>query len=167
MKRLCLAVVLSGAFVGACAGTTQNASTPSPTPAPAASGSAALARGNFNFHVFAVEIDASGQGDDVTGTMSVTSPDGGFAVDLECSLKTQDGLILIGGDVHDSTLLEYAPEGSRTALVVKPGSPTRTIFYFQETDPRAASCPAFLQSSPVLASDAELTPITGSLALAP
>jgi hypothetical protein len=76
-------------------------------------------------------------------------------------------LILIGGDVTDSTVSDYAPEGSRTAIVFQRGSPVRMIFWFQMTDPRAASCLAFLEEISIRAGDSELQAIRGSVELAP
>jgi len=45
-----------------------------------------------------------------------------FTVDLECALTAEDGRILLGGDTTDPTFDE-TPTGTRTAIVLKPGSP--------------------------------------------
>jgi hypothetical protein len=46
---------------------------------------------------------------------------------LERALKKQDGRILIGGDTTDSTF-DDTPKGTRTTIVLKPGSPEHPVF---------------------------------------
>ena len=115
--------------------------TPSPSPA-------LLARGTFGLHGAEVELSATGGGDSVTGTMAVTHEEGDFTVDLKCTRTTEDGVILIGGDITDSTS-PYARKGVREVIVIKRGSPVYASF---ESEGRAggdvmpaASCPALLQ----------------------
>ena len=85
---------------------------------------------------------------DVTGTMSVTHPDGDFTVDLKCARTTEDGLILIGGDITDSAS-PHAQKGAREVIVIKRGSPVYAIVDSEGRDGGdirpAASCPALLQ----------------------
>jgi hypothetical protein len=69
---------------------------PTVGPSPSAS---VLARGTFKLFGAEVELDATGDGDRVTGTMSVTHEDGDFTVDLKCTRTTEDGVILIAGDI--------------------------------------------------------------------
>ena len=96
--------------------------TPSPSPS-------LLARGNFTAHGTA-ELDATGSGADVAGTMSLSeSGKGSATVDLECARTTADGLIEIGGLVTDSTYDANDqdwhggfPEGERVAIIFQPGS---------------------------------------------
>ena len=114
---------------------------PSPSPT-------LLARGTFKMSDAEVELSATGGGDSVTGTMSVTHPDGDFTVDLKCTRTTEDGVILIGGDITDSAS-PYAQEGAREVIVLKPGSP---VYASVDSEGRAggdvrpaASCPALLQ----------------------
>ena len=60
---------------------------PSPSPS-------LLARGNFTAHGIAAELDATGNGADVAGTMSLSeSGKGSATVDLECARTTAEGLI--------------------------------------------------------------------------
>ena len=93
----------------------------------------------------AVVLDATGDGSDVTGTMTVSNDEMSFTVDLECALTAEDGRILIGGDTTESTFDE-TPTGTRTAIVLKPGTPVRAIFAWQGRDlARAPSCMAFLE----------------------
>jgi hypothetical protein len=115
--------------------------TPSPSPT-------LLARGTFKLLGADVELDATGAGDSVTGTMSVTHDDGDFTVDLKCSRTTEDGVLLIAGDITDSAS-PYAREGAREVIVFKRGSPVYATF---DSEGRAggdvlpaASCPALLQ----------------------
>src|SRR6187399_1599584 len=53
-----------------------------------------------------------------------------FTVDLECALTAEDGRILLGGDTTDPTFDE-TPTGTRTAIVLKPGSPVSALFAWQ------------------------------------
>ena len=115
--------------------------TPWPSPA-------LLARGTFNLLDSEVELNATGGGDSVTGTMTVSSDLGDFSVDLKCSRTTEDGVILIAGDITDSTS-PYAREGAREVIVLKPGSPVYASFDSEgraggDVTP-AASCPALLE----------------------
>ena len=84
----------------------------------------------------------------MTGTMTVSHEDGDFTVDLECTRTTEDGVILIAGDITDSTS-PYAREGAREVIALKPGSPVYASFDSEGRDGGdvmpAASCPALLQ----------------------
>jgi hypothetical protein len=86
-----------------------------------------------------------------------------FTVDLECALSAEDGRMLIGGDTAESTFADI-PKGTRTAIVLKPGSPVQMIFAWQGTDPRAPSCLAFLED---MSATTELAPIEGTVELRP
>ena len=117
--------------------------TVAPSPSPAL-----LARGTFGLEGAEVELDATGGGDSVTGSMAVTHESGDFTVDLKCARTTEDGVILIGGDITDSTS-PFAQKGAREVIVIKPGSPVHASF---DSEGRAggdvmpaASCPALLQ----------------------
>ncbi|HET7471598.1 MAG TPA: hypothetical protein VFJ71_00605 [Candidatus Limnocylindrales bacterium] len=141
---------------------------PGPTTTPSPSPSV-LARGTFIVHGISTTLDATGTGSTVSGSMRGTSTnEGDFTVELHCE-RTIDGLRWIGGDVTASTYVQNAPVGTRTAIVLKPGSPVEAIFVFQMSDPRSASCQAFFddmlrQLGPP---DDGLAPIVGNVQLAP
>jgi hypothetical protein len=141
----------------------------SPTPAPSPSPSL-LARGSFAAKGINTTLDATGAGSNVSGTMTGSNSDGAFTVKLECE-RTINGLRWIGGDVTQSTSLQNAPVGSRTAIVLKPGSPVQAVFVFQMNDPRSTSCLAFfddmLRLAPQSEVDAGLEAIAGTVELAP
>jgi hypothetical protein len=134
--------------------------TTAPSPSPAL-----LASGTFRFPPMdaAVVLDATGDGSDVTGTMTVSNEAMSFTVDLECALTAEDGRILIGGDTTESTF-DDTPTGTRAAIVLKPGSPVGAVFAWQGTDlVRAPSCMAFLEDlSPETTG---LAPIEGTVEL--
>jgi hypothetical protein len=118
-----------------------------PTVAPSPSPSL-LARGTFTLYDAEVVLDATGAGDHVTGTMAVSHEDGDFTVDLKCTRTTEDGVILIAGDITDSAS-PYARQGAREVIILKPGSP---VFAGFDSEGReggdvkpAASCPALLE----------------------
>lgn len=133
MSRFMIAAVVIALVVG-CAGA-------------AAPTAALLASGTFQLYGADVELDAMRNGESVTGTMTVDHGDGAFAVDLKCSEITNDGVLLLAGDITDSTS-PYAREGAREVLVLKPGTPVYASF---DSEGRpggdvvpAASCPALL-----------------------
>ena len=114
---------------------------PSPSPA-------LLAAGTFKIADAEWELSATGAGDSVTGTMSVTHHQGDFTVDLKCSRTTEDDVILIAGDITDSAS-PYAQKGAREVIVFKRGSP---VYFSFDSEGRpggdvlpAASCQALLQ----------------------
>ncbi|MBI2776818.1 MAG: hypothetical protein HYX57_06110 [Chloroflexi bacterium] len=138
----------------------QPTNAPSPSPA-------LLASGTFRFPPMdaAVVLDATGEGSNVTGTMTVTRGEGtSFTVDLECALTAEDGRVVIGGDTTESTFDE-TPKGTRTAIVLKPGAQVQALFAWQGTDPAQPSCMAFLQDMSAVA--VELAPIEGTVQLGP
>jgi hypothetical protein len=138
---------------------------PSPTALPL------IARGTFNAKGADVELDAIGGASDVTGRMVATMEGSGFTVDLECARNTDAGYLWIGGDVTASTFTEYAPEGTRAAIVFKRGSPVQAVFMFQMNDPRSASCQAFFDDMIGNAGGYEsrlpVEPIDGTVELGP
>jgi hypothetical protein len=173
MNQPIFAAAVAMATLLGCSGATPTpAAEPTPTQPPAATPGATptpLARGTFIFpwEARTVEIEAAGRGSDVSGTMSVANDATSFTVDLQCSRTTDQGLLVIGGDVTDSNLTEYAPEGSRSAIIFERGSPVRALFWFQMTDPRAASCLEFIEGVDIDPGDSEMQPIDGSVELAP
>jgi hypothetical protein len=133
---------------------------PSPTPSLLAKGTFVMA-GGFN-----TVIDAARSGSVVSGSLTASAGSDNFTVVLECA-ETVQGVLWIAGDV---TVSGYAaaPKGTRAGIVLKPGSPVQAIFVFQMNDPRAASCPAFLDGMQALEEVAgALMPITGTVELQP
>jgi hypothetical protein len=106
-----------------------------------------LARGSFTAHGITAELDATGSGGDVAGTMSLSESTGRATVDLECARTTADGLIEIGGLVTDSTIDPESqdwhdgfPEGQRVAVIFEPGSPVKAIWWVTSAGDGVASC---------------------------
>src|SRR5205085_7422747 len=134
---------------------------PSPTPS-------LLARGAFTVASYTTTIDATGAGTSVSGTMHASNGDGAFTVALKCE-RTIEGLRWIGGDVTESTSPTNAPVGSRTAIVVKPGTPVKAIFVFQMSDAPSSTCLAFFDAMRVAGEDipGAVQPIVGTVELAP
>jgi hypothetical protein len=139
---------------------------PSPSPS-------VLARGNFRAKGAPVELFATGDGDNVTGTMTVLDDVGGtmFAVDLQCAQTAEDGRVLIAGDTTEANA-EWVKEGDFTAIVIKPGSPGHAVFGFGEDAASATTCMAYLegivdQQFATAIGDGALEPIEGNVELAP
>ena len=134
-------------FVGvvALAGCTQAASKPpSQAPAPTA---APLAVGQFTSHGVAATLDARGSGTNVSGTMTMADSGQNATVDLECSHRTESGILMIGGLVTASTFTEWFPKGHRVAIVFQPGSPVKAIWYVVlPGDAPLASCQAVVDA---------------------
>ena len=157
--------VLAVAVIG-CQSPTGNGGTGGQSPSAASPRPTLLASGSFRFPPMgaAVVLDATGEGSNVTGSMTVSGEKGTFTVDLECALTAEDGRILIGGDTTESTF-DDTPKGTRTTIVLKPGSPVQAVFAWQGSDVPAPSCMAFLEDmSP---DTIGLAPIEGTVELRP
>lgn len=144
-----------------------------PTIAPSPSPSL-LARGSFTAHGIAAELDATGSGADVAGTMSLSESAGRATVDLECARTTADGLIEIGGLVTDSTIDASAqdwhegfPEGRGVVVTFEPGSPVKGVWWVSLADQPVASCAALFESldsgGAILPGSPGLDPIQGTV----
>jgi hypothetical protein len=130
---------------------------PDPTPSPTtfavtlASGSFTAPLGEFGE---AFDIEAVRTGDDVSGTMDISNPVGGegaYSVDVQCARTTDDGFVMIGGEVTESTYEEFIEEGAYVVVAFAPGTPVRMLWAVDvlATDEVAApadSCSAFLES---------------------
>ena len=131
-----------------------------------------LASGSFRAKGEPVELDATGDGDSVTGTMTVGDPDEPlFAVDLTCARTAEDGRILIAGDTTESNA-SWATKDDFTAIVIKPGSPGHAVFAFGSDAASAASCVEFLdaiidQHFTTAIGDGALEPMEGTVELRP
>ena len=133
---------------------------PSPSPSLLAKGTFVVA-GSIN-----TTLDATGSGSNVSGTVTARDGAQGFTVDLQCE-RTIDGVLWIGGDVTESSYAD-SPKGTRTAILLKPGTPVQGIFAFQAADPRSASCQAFFDDMLALGITPQgLRPISGTVELAP
>ena len=168
--RVTGAVAAAALLLVGCSSQSPTAAAPSETPTPGtlASGSFTADLGSWGQ---AFDIEATGTGDDVSGAMEVSSPVGPWSVDLQCSGTTDDGLLVIGGEVTESTH-EIAPEGVYAAILLAPGTPVRTLLWIEDESSPADSCPAFLEtmfSAPdfVEPTGEHLVPIEGDLELAP
>jgi hypothetical protein len=108
-----------------------------------------LARGAFTSHGVTAELDATGSGDNVTGSMALSESETGntASVDLECTRTTDDGLIEIGGLVTESTFDDYFPQGRRVAIIFQPGSPVKAIWWIAVVaEPVDPSCQALFET---------------------
>jgi hypothetical protein len=160
--------------------------TPTPQPAPTSSPTSAagtLASGSFTASLGefgqAFDIEATGAGDNVSGTMEISNPAGGggaYSVDIQCARTTERGFLLIGGEVTESTYQEFIEDGAYVMIVLAPGTPVRMLWAVdvQPTDEvpaPAESCSAYLESQ--LSDNADFIdavatqgrPITGDLVL--
>ena len=126
-----------------------------PTPTPTAG---TLASGTFtaplNEFGEAVTIDAMRTGDDVSGTMEISNPAGGegaYSVDVQCDRTTEEGFVVIGGEVTESTYAEFVEQGAFVLLAFDPGTPVRMLWAVDvlaadEVQAPAESCSAYLDS---------------------
>lgn len=138
---------------------------PSPSPS-------VLARGTFTAKGAPVEIDATREGDSVSGTMTVgDNGDTVFAVDLNCAQAAEDGRILIAGDTTESNG-DWVKKGDFTAIILKPGSPVHAVYAFGSDASSATTCSSFLegiidQRFTTVIGDGALEPIQGTVELGP
>jgi hypothetical protein len=124
---------------------------PSPVAVTLASGSFTVPLGEFGE---AVDIEAVRTGDDVSGTMEISDPSGGegaYSVDVQCARTTGDGVLVVGGEVTESTYQEFIGEGAYVAIALAPGTPVRMLWavdVLATDDPPAPaeSCSAFVES---------------------
>ena len=146
---------------------------PSPSPT-------VLARGNFTAHGITAELDATGSGADVAGTMALSQSGTSNAatVDLECARTTAEGLIEIGGLLTESAWDPNAqdwndgfPTGQRVAIIFEPGSPVKAIWNVTAADQGVASCAALFESmdsgGEILPGSFGLNPIQGTVEFGP
>ena len=151
-----------------------------PTIAPSPSPSL-LARGNFTAQGITAELDATGSGADVAGTMALSQSGTSnvATVDLECARTTAEGLIEIGGLLTESAWDPNAqdwndgfPTGQRVAVIFEPGSPVKAIWNVTSADQGVTSCEGMfenLDSSPdeILPGQPGLDPISGTVEFGP
>ena len=125
-----------------------------PTIAPSPSPSL-LARGNFTAQGITAELDATGSGADVAGTMALSQSGTSnvATVDLECARATAEGLIEIGGLLTEFSVgpqrpgLERGfPTGQRVAVIFEPGSPVKAIWNVTSADQGMTSCEAMFEN---------------------
>ena len=153
--------------------------TPQPTsPPPAAT---TLASGSFtaplNEFGEAIDIEAVRTGDEVSGTIEISSPTGGegaYSVDVQCARSTDEGFLLIGGQVTESTYTEFIEDGAYVVIAFAPGTLVRMLWGVDvlatdEVPAPAESCSAFVEtllSDGVFdAVDVDGRPIDGDLEL--
>lgn len=156
-----VAVLLAGCSVFGSGNPAPGGEVTDPTPTPVT-----LASGNFTADLGswgqAFDIEATGTGDDVSGSMEVSSAEGTWSVDLQCSRTADDGLLVIGGEVSETTN-PITSEGVYSAILLAPSTPVRTLLWFDvipsdEVPSPADSCPAFLER---MFSDPEFVELTG------
>jgi hypothetical protein len=161
------AVVLIGLFLGSQllgspgTGSGGPTDTATPTPEPTLSGSPAattLASGSFTVALGefgeAVDIEAVRTGDDVSGTMEISNPAGGegaYSVDVQCARTNDDGFLVIGGEVTESTYQEFIEDGAYVAIALASGTQVRMLWAVDvlvadEVPAPAESCSAFVES---------------------
>jgi hypothetical protein len=136
---------------GANATPTPQPTSPTPVAVTLASGSFTAPLGEFGE---AVDIEAVRTGDDVSGTMEISNPAGGegaYSVDVQCARTTDDGFLLIGGEVTASTYEEFIEDGAYVVIALASGTPVRMLWAVDvlvtdEVPAPAESCPAFVES---------------------
>ena len=150
--------------------------TTEPSPSPSL-----LARGSFTAHGVAAELDATGSGADVAGTLSLSESGTSNAatVDLECARTTAEGLIEIGGLLTESAWDPDAqdwndgfPTGQRVAIIFEPGSPVKAVWWITSASDGVASCAALFESmdgsaDEIVPGSPGLAPIQGTVEFGP
>jgi hypothetical protein len=154
-------VVIGYQVLGSPSNTGGGGATPTPQPTPTSSATSAagtLASGSFtvplNEFGEAVDIQAIRTGDDVSGTMEISNPAGGegaYSVDVQCAGTTDDGSLLIGGEVTESTYPEFIENGAYVVVALAPGTPVRMmwavdVLVTDEVPAPAESCAAFVET---------------------
>jgi len=130
---------------------TPQPTSPTPVAVTLASGSFSAPLGEFGE---AFSIEAVRTGDDVSGTIEISNPAGGegaYSVDVQCARTTEEGFLMIGGEVTESTYEEFIEEGAYVVLMLAPGTPVRMLWAVDvlvpdEVPAPAESCSAYLES---------------------
>jgi hypothetical protein len=132
-----------------------------PTPEPTATlqpSSETLASGSFTVPLGefgqAVDIEAVRTGDDVSGTIEISDPagaEGAYSVDVQCARTTDKGLILIGGQVTESTYTQFIEDGAYVVIAFAPGTPVRMLWAADvlatdEVPAPAESCSTYVET---------------------
>jgi hypothetical protein len=132
--------------------------TPQPTVTTPPTATVTLASGSFTAPLGefgeAIDIEAVRTGDDVSGTMEISNPAGGegaYSVDVQCARTTDDGFLLVGGEVTESTYEEFIEDGAYVVIALAPGTPVRMLWAVDvlvtdEVPAPAESCSAFVES---------------------
>jgi hypothetical protein len=132
--------------------------TASPQPTPSTPVAATLASGSFTVAMGefgqAVDIEAVRRGDEVSGTMEISNPagaDGAYSVDVQCARTAANGVLLIGGEVTESTHEEFIEAGAYVMIALAPGTPVRMLWSVDvlvtdEVPAPAESCSAFVET---------------------
>jgi hypothetical protein len=154
-----LVVVVIGSQVLKSPNDIGDGSTATPTPQPTPTSAAGtLASGSFTASLDefgqAFDIEAVRTGDDVSGTMEISNPSGGegaYSVDVQCAQTTDDGTLMIGGEVTESTYDEFIEDGAYVVIGLAPGAPVRMewavdVLVADEVPAPAESCSAFVDS---------------------
>jgi hypothetical protein len=93
-----------------------------------------------------VDVDASANGSSLSGGATVSYGADQFTIGLHCARMFDDTTWMLGGEIDESTP-GGQPVGTRTAVIVREGSPQQVSLWFD--DPSAgADCPAFLNGIP-------------------
>ena len=130
---------------------TPQPTSPTPVAVTLASGSFSAPLGEFGE---AFNIEAVRTGDDVSGTMEISNPAGGegaYSVDVQCARTTDEGVLLIGGEVTESTYEEFIEDGAYVVLMLAPGTPVRMLWaadvlVTDEVPAPAESCSAYVDT---------------------
>ena len=149
--------IIAAAILGASflSGPVGEPSDPTPSQTPVAG---TLASGTFTAPLGefgeAFDIEATRTGDDVSGTMEISNPvggDGAYSVDVQCARTTDDGFVMIGGEVTESTYEEFIAEGAYVVIALSPGTPVRMLWAVDvlatdEVPAPADSCSAYIET---------------------
>jgi hypothetical protein len=148
--------------------------TPTPQPTSSTPVAVTLASGSFTAPLGefgeAFDIEAVRKGDDVSGTMEISNPagaEGAYSVDVQCARTIDDGVLLIGGEVTESTYEEFIADGAYVVLTFAPGTPVRMLWaadvlVTDEAPAPAESCSAYVES---LLSDPESADFVNAVAV--
>ncbi len=95
-----------------------------------------------------VNADASAIGSRLAGTATVAIASDRFTIGLECSRMFDDTTWILGGEIIQSTS-EGQAVGTRSAVIVRDGSPQQVILWFEDpSSPAGAGCAAFVNAIP-------------------
>ena len=137
-----LAVVLGSRFLPADSGV----GAPPETGSPSAAAAPGAVSGQVTFTLgdtpVTIDMDAMADGSALSGTAVISFDTDEFTIDLECSRQFDDTTWILGGTTTESTT-DNSPVGTRSAVLVRDGTPQELILWFEDPPP-ADDCAGFV-----------------------
>jgi hypothetical protein len=106
-----------------------------------------IAKGTASVFGRSVELTATRDGDEVSGTAEVTAEgEPSFTLSFQCLDEPADHIVILAGEISKSED-EERPEGMRAAVLLNDGNPVGMGMWFEDPPP-ADACREFIANIP-------------------